>query len=479
MSQPRLTGSRIRERRLALGHRQTDLAREVGISPAYLNLIEHNRRRIGGKLVVDLARALGCEPAQLTEGAEDALVTALREADARGGAAVSSPQADPAPGGGVAAGAAQKPVAEREPAEDFAGRFPGWAALAVDQARKISALERLVETLSDRLAHDPHLAASLHEVLSSVTAIRSAAAILSDPNIAPDWQARFLRNVREESRRLSESAEGLVTWLDTGADFASTPLSPVDELGAFVAQTGYHFPALEAPGAGPREIEAVVASDPAIADAGAEDLARAMLERYLADARVLPEGAFLASRASGAPPTARASGATPTAHASGAPPTSRAAGDDPARIAAAFGEGVDAVLRRMAALGGKSAGLVTCDSAGALLLRKPVEGFAPPRFGAGCTLWPLYRALSRPAQPVEALIEMPGRIPHLFRARAVALPVPGTGFATPAALEATMLVERVEDAPTPPLPVGTACRVCPRDACLVRREPSILGMDAG
>jgi|GEM_PF-47389 len=506
MSQPRLTGSRIRERRLALGHRQTDLAREVGISPAYLNLIEHNRRRIGGKLVVDLARVLGCEPAQLTEGAEDALVTALREADARGGAAVSSPQADPAPGGGVAAGAAQKPVAEREPAEDFAGRFPGWAALAVDQARKISALERLVETLSDRLAHDPHLAASLHEVLSSVTAIRSAAAILSDPNIAPDWQARFLRNVREESRRLSESAQGLVTWLDTGADFASTPLSPVDELGAFVAQTGYHFPALEAPGAGPREIEAVVASDPAIADAGAEDLARAMLERYLADARVLPEGAFLASRASGATPTARASGATPTArasgapptarasgatptarasgatptaHASGAPPTSRAAGDDPARIAAAFGEGVDAVLRRMAALGGKSAGLVTCDSAGALLLRKPVEGFAPPRFGAGCTLWPLYRALSRPAQPVEALIEMPGRIPHLFRARAVALPVPGTGFATPAALEATMLVERVEDAPTPPLPVGTACRVCPRDACLVRREPSILGMDAG
>ena len=40
MSQPRLTGSRIRERRLAQGQRQTDLARVVGISPAYLNLIE-------------------------------------------------------------------------------------------------------------------------------------------------------------------------------------------------------------------------------------------------------------------------------------------------------------------------------------------------------------------------------------------------------------------------------------------------------
>lgn len=451
MSQRRLTGSRIRARRLALGHRQTDLAREVGISPAYLNLIEHNRRRIGGKLVVDLARALECEPAQLTEGAEDALVTALREAGARGGAASVVPPGEGAAPAGAGGGDRPKPVAEREPAEDFAGRFPGWAALVVEQARQVATLERLVETLTDRLAHDPHLAASLHEVLSSVTAIRSAAAILSDPDIAPDWQARFLRNVREESRRLSESAEGLVTWLDTGTDFASAPLSPVDELGAFVAQAGYHFEPLEAPGAGESEIAALVASDPAVADAGAEDLARGMLERYLADARAMPAGAFTASLE---------------------------AGDDPARIAAAFGVGVDAVLRRMAALGGKEAGLVTCDGAGALILRKPVEGFTPPRFGAGCTLWPLYRALSRPAQPVEALVEMPGRIPHLFRARAVALPVPGTGFATPSVMEATMLIEPVEEAGRAPLPLGPACRVCPRDACLARREPSILGTDA-
>ena len=38
-----LTGTRIRERRLALSRRQADVARAAGISPAYLNLIEHNR----------------------------------------------------------------------------------------------------------------------------------------------------------------------------------------------------------------------------------------------------------------------------------------------------------------------------------------------------------------------------------------------------------------------------------------------------
>ena len=46
-----LTGSRVRERRLALGMRQADLARDAGISASYLNLIEHNRRRVAGDVL--------------------------------------------------------------------------------------------------------------------------------------------------------------------------------------------------------------------------------------------------------------------------------------------------------------------------------------------------------------------------------------------------------------------------------------------
>ncbi|GGD44170.1 XRE family transcriptional regulator [Sinisalibacter lacisalsi] len=428
-----LTGSRIRERRLARGTRQADLARAVGISPAYLNLIEHNRRRIGGKLIVDIARELGVEPTQLTEGAEDALMVALRDAAARSGEA--------GPGG----------APELDRAEDFAGRFPGWAALVATQGRRIEALERLVETLSDRLAHDPHLAASLHEVLSAVTAIRSAASILTETrDIDPDWQARFLRNVGEESRRLSESAEGLVAWLDTGGDVAETPLSPVDELGAFVARADYHFPTLEAPGAGAREIGALLKGAEAPRDPGTAEMARAMLSRYHADARAMPAGAFTVSRA--------------------------AVDGDPSRLAAAFDVPLDAVLRRMASLGGDAAGLVVCDGAGTLTLRKPVEGFVLPRFGGGCPLWPLYQALTRPAQPVAAVLEMPGRIPRRFRCRAVSLPLAGTGFDAPTVHGATMLIEPVErEVPGPLVEAGSTCRVCPRESCPARREPSILG----
>lgn len=429
MKPTRLTGSRIRERRLAEGWRQADLARAVGISAAYLNLIEHNRRRIGGKLVVDLARALGVEPAQLTEGAEDALIGDLAAAAARHEAVGP----------------------ERGRTEDFAGRFPGWARVVAAQSRRIGELERLVETLSDRLAHDPHLAASLHEVVSAVTAIRAAATILAEPDLEPDWRARFLRNVGEESRRLSESAEGLVAWLDTGGELVETPLSPVDELAAFVARAGYHFPTLEAPRAGDGEIEALVRDAAELEGAGAAELARTMLGRYRTDARTMPAGAFLTSEA--------------------------AAGGDPARIAAAFGVGLDAALRRRASLGGEAVGLICCDSAGALTLRKPVDGFAVPRFGAGCALWPLYQALTRPAQPVSAVVEMPGRVIRRFLCRAVAMPLAALSFGAPLVLEATMLVEPApDDTPGlgPVVEAGTSCRVCPRGDCPARREPSIL-----
>lgn len=59
MARDALTGTRIRERRAMGGLKQSDLARQIGISASYLNLIEHNRRRIGGKLLLDIAAALG------------------------------------------------------------------------------------------------------------------------------------------------------------------------------------------------------------------------------------------------------------------------------------------------------------------------------------------------------------------------------------------------------------------------------------
>ncbi|MBC7158004.1 MAG: DUF2083 domain-containing protein, partial [Rhodobacteraceae bacterium] len=157
-----------------------------------------------------------------------------------------------------------------------------------------------------------------------------------------------------------------------------------------------------------------------------------------------------------------------------------AAGPDPLALAAATGADLALVLRRLAALpGAADTGLLICDGAGALLMRKPVEGFRPPRFGAGCPLWPLYAALARPMQPLVVTIETAARLPRRFAAVAIAQPRRPAGPDLPPVWEATMLLR---PAPAPaagiaapaPLRVGTTCRICPRADCPARREPALV-----
>jgi predicted transcriptional regulator len=121
---------------------------------------------------------------------------------------------------------------------------------------------------------------------------------------------------------------------------------------------------------------------------------------------------------------------------------------------------------------------VICDGAGAILYRRPLPGFVLPRHGAGCPLWPLYQSLTRPSAPLMAVLAMPGTAPRRVLAQAVAVPVGPVAFGAAPVLQATMLLTPADGMESPALPVGTACRVCPRQDCAARREPSILGAGA-
>ncbi len=408
-----LTGTRLRERRLALGLRQAELAASAGISASYLNLIEHNRRRISPALLEDLARALGVPAAALQEGAEAAILDELRSAAA----------AVPAAG------------AELDRAEDFAGRFPGWAAALVQQGLRAAALERVVEALNDRMSHDPHLSASLHEVLSAVSSVRSTAAILADTeDIEPEWRERFHRNLHEDSERLAAGAEALVAYLDTAGQAEEQGIaSPQEEMEFWAAEHGWALAGAETSG---------------LASGAARVLARAAVAQAEADARALPEPEFSAALAE--------------------------LGPDPSALAARFGSGVLAAFRRIALREGAAAGLVICDASGTLLLRKPLPGFALPRFGSACPLWPLFAALARPVSPIEAVIATPGPQGRRFRVRAFCQPRHPGGFRGPELREAAMLILPEPAGGEAALPVGSTCRICQREDCAARREPSIL-----
>lgn len=413
-----LIGTRIRERRLSLGRRQTEVARRAEISAAYLNLIEHNRRPVGEELLSRLADALEIDATELASDREEALIGALREA---------------------AACAADQPGAtvELDQIAEFAARFPGWASALAGVTRRADALERRLIALSDRMTRDPYLLATLHEVQSAVTALRSTASILAEtPEIEPEWRDRFHANLDSDSQRLSRTAQSLVAYLDSFEDEA-VPMSPREEVEAWIA-------------AGQPE--------PAEATELASDAARVLAQDLLAaqarDRAALPDAALAA-----------------------AVDEAGEAADDPAVIAAILGQPLDLVLRRLGMLrpgAWAQAGLVVCDGSGATLFRHAAPGFELPRPGEGCALWPLFEALAQPQLPVARLIETTNG--HRFSAWAVAERLLPMGFGGPALSRAQMLIRPAPGRDgRPALGVGPACRICPRPDCAARHEPSILG----
>lgn len=420
-----LAGTRLRERRLALGLRQGDLSRRAGISPSYLNLIEHNRRKVTPEVLARLAAALGLETSALAKGAAQPLAEDLRAA------AAGFPAAS----------------AELDRLEDFAGRFPGWAAVTAGLQARAGSLERTVEALNDRMTHDPHLSAALHELLSALTSVRATAEILAETgDLDPGLQSRFHRNLHLDSERLADGAEALVAYLDgTEATSAAEQglLAPQEEVENWLAGQGWHLPQLET-----GDLAALEPGIAGLASTAARDLARRQVGRMAADAKALPLRAFTAA--------------------------SKEAGADPAQLAAQFGCDVITVLRRMALLPGAEAGFVSCDASGTFTFRKPATGFPLPRFGAACPLWPLYAALGRPMQPVQAQVQTPGPSGARFTTLAFCQSRLAAGFTGPELREAAMLI-LPDPGPAQPgaIGIGSTCRICPRGDCPARREPTI------
>ena len=400
-----LVGSRLRARRVALGLKQGDVAAQAGVSASYLNLIEHNRRRVPDDVLARLAQVLGQPMASFAESQEGAVIDDLRVA-AMGW-----------PGGDLLR------------IEEFASRFPGWAQVVLGMGQRIKSLETAIEAVNDRMSHDPHLSANLHEVLSSVASVRSTAAILAGPDeIDAEWQARFLRNLDQDSARLALGAEALVKYLDSGGQIeAEGTASPQEEVETWAEAADWQL------------IDLPISSQ---LSPSARQMAQVLQEQVRADLLAIPEPEFRTVLAE--------------------------IGPDALAIAARFSATPLTAFRRIAF--GAGAGLVICDASGTLTLRKRISGFSLPRFGAACPLWPLFSALSRPMVPIEQIVETPNA--DRFLIRAFCQPEYPEGFAGPELRQAVMLI--VPSTAGPARPIGATCRICPRKDCAARREPAIL-----
>ncbi len=102
-----IVGTRIRQRRREIGVTQADLARRIGISASYLNLIEWNKRNIAGDLLRKITETLGLPQDELDGASEQRLMETLTE--------IAHPPALGAFG------------IESNRTGELVGRFPGWS----------------------------------------------------------------------------------------------------------------------------------------------------------------------------------------------------------------------------------------------------------------------------------------------------------------------------------------------------------------
>ena len=432
-------GTRIRTRRRELGLKQSSLAEAAGISPSYMNLIEHNHRPVSGKALMALAKALDLELSELSEGAEAALTEELRAII----------------GAHPELGKAAKPV------EEFVGRYPDWARVVAAQARQIRDNEAAIATFNDRQNFDPHLQNTLHEMLTTITAIRSASGILTiEDDLSADQRNQFEGVVHSESRRLSDVAQDLVSYFDHARQTTLHGASSQEAFERFVTERDYVFDELEGATDPESAVQQLISSMFADAPPDARARAKTLLTTYAADAKLLPLDAFYEA-------------ARRHSYAADA-------------LALEFDVDLHSVFRRLASLRrpgfeAPKFGLVIINAAGQPMFRRPLEEFSLPRFASICALWPVFEALSRQGQPLREIIVLPNGLD--FLAQAIALPQGRAQFGQTPTYASAMLVTALNEAHSfgllgqyrpNPRPVGTSCRLCQRTDCLSRSEPSIL-----
>jgi hypothetical protein len=378
---------------------------------------------------------------------------------------------------------------------------------------------------------DPALADLSHQILTTITSIRSFAEILHDyGDVDAPQRQRFLGAIAGESESLTRVAQEMFDLL--GQNGVRSPLSGTEtEVEDFIADNNNHFAPLEEAGealaAGlPRRSFLAAALNDRLAEghgisvnfatpedlpAGgqvfdvnarcltlAETLATASIRFRLAEllARLECREAVESVLAKASLPTGAGEEQLRRAlvrytAAAALMPYDRfytAAEDhayDIARLQQKFGASFEQVCQRLTSLQrtgreGIPFHFVRSDIAGNLSKRFSASGLRLPRFSGACPRWILHEAFLTPGRLRTQVAEMPDGSRYLFVAQATMQP--SGGYPTPPRHSAVLLgcdltyarrtvyAGRVDEAPV--TAVGSTCRQCPRRDCGQRAAPA-------
>jgi XRE family transcriptional regulator, fatty acid utilization regulator len=515
-------GPKIRTRRKECGKTQAALAVEVGISASYMNLIEQDRRQIGGALLNRIADRLSIPVEDLSGEAERHIIDDLEELIA-----------DPL---------LRSLLLDAASAGDLAGKQPAWARAMVTLYRAYLDRSRAAMALTDRLSQDPFLADSIHAMLSHVTAIRSTSEILDqESDLAPEQTDRFHNIIFSESEKLARVSTTLTAYFDSSnvGTRSETPAEEVEDL--FSAHNNY-FAELETCAAdlsrkisqGERMLEGELSdyarhklgvlinhhtSLPADVDRLGKLSAwdpvtkkltllstatpvnrRFLVARLIAELsfgpmiqQMLAKEAILTTDAS----RERASHAL-SAYAASAMllpydsflETARSVRFDVDALCQQYSVSYEQVCQRLVAMRrpeheGVPFALMQTDPSGSTTKRFPLPQLPLPRHGSACPLWAIYSAFQTPGRTIRQVARFPDQSRFIFVARSIGKR--SMAFHEPEFMHSILLAYDVlyaddvvysdgldllhADNMTE---VGPNCRLCPREACQFRQEDPIL-----
>jgi predicted transcriptional regulator/DNA-binding XRE family transcriptional regulator len=436
-------GARLRRLREERQMSQIDLARQLSISPSYLNQIEHDARPLTVPVLIRITEVFGVDTAYFAPHDASRLVSDLR--------------------GALPARASLADLTE------LATKLPEVAEAVIDLHRRYQqSADQLAELVGDRDAlalRSPH-----DEVTDFFYRRQNYVPELDEPaeRLAATMGVRRTQMLSSLQRRLDERHGVRLQLEDAGSMggelhryrpgartlHLSTSLRPGQQAIRIAAQIAL--------------LEYADVIDELIEDEQYEDLQTRILMRvglanYFAAALILPYERFLASAES-----LRYDIELLTDH---------------------FAMGWESVCHRLSTLQRPKArgvpfSFVRVDRAGNMSKRQSATGFPFSRSGGTCPLWNVYEAFSSPGRVMVQLAAMPSGERYLWIARTVTrhhggYGQPGKVFAIGLGCEvrhAGRLVYSAGmdlDATAAATPIGPGCRTCERMGCPQRATSPI------
>ena len=448
-------GGRLKRLRRDLALNQSQMAKDLGVSPSYLNHLERNQRPLTAQILLRLAQVYDLD------------VRAFVEAPQAGGQAdLAEVLADPmfkdlaiprheisalidhAPGAAEAMTRLYTAFSDRRRRDEMAGdasaqggdgraaaevSSPAWVRDYIQAHNNhFPDLDHAGEALARQIAESPHeFEAGARERLSSRHGVRVQ-------SLEPDVMRDSIRRYDPHSRRL---------FLAEAMEAASRNFALAYQLSLFEAAD---------------ELNGLVETS-AAPDMATRRLLKVSLANYLAAAVLMPYEPFLAA--------------------------AEASGYDIARLKAGFGASFEQVCHRLTTLSranqrGVPFFLLRVDSAGNISKRFASSAFPFSRFGGACPRWNIHTAFKTPRRIIRQIIETRDGVRYFTLSRTVRrvaasedAPDDGDlaiGLGCELKHAKKLVYARGLDLDNPAVTeIGPTCQLCDRPACRERAAPPI------